>query len=403
MIRRAIAMLGLCAVVGLAAGCAREAPRARTGGPDTSDERDASAPQRDTARAAPDAPPSDPDLGTGPADVAVTGGSTPTDGAAPDAAAGPDLGPGGPARLLLVAGGGSGGDGMPAVSARLGAPFGAAVDPMTGDLYLVEAEADRVRRIDAAGIITTVVGAGAAGAGGKITLTEPHDLEFQPGTRQLYIADTRAMRVIRYDAATGEAVVFAGAGGLAGGALTTVFSLAFAPGSPGPLYLTDTDRGRILAIDTSTFAVTTAAMRPRPRTLAVDAKKNLYVVGVGSHVVERIDPGGALTVVVGSGRQGSGGDGGPALAATLNAPKKLAIDSDDSLVIADTENHLIRRYLPASKTIVRVAGTGATGTGGVGGPPAQAALNRPHGVAVGPDGTIYISDSSSQRVLKVTH
>jgi hypothetical protein len=77
------------------------------------------------------------------------------------------------------------------------------------------------------------------------------------------------------------------------------------------------------------------------------------------------------------------------------------VDRQGNVLIADTENHLIRKYLPREGKIVRVAGTGRKGTGGEGGPPLQAELNQPHGIYVHTDGTIYIADSSNHRVLRI--
>ncbi len=99
--------------------------------------------------------------------------------------------------------------------------------------------------------------------------------------------------------------------------------------------------------------------------------------------------------------KGATGDGGDALKATLNGPKHLCIDRDGNVLIADTENQLIRKYLPAEGKIVRVAGTGKKGTAGVGGPPEKVELNQPHGVYVHPSGTVYICDSGNNRVLRI--
>jgi streptogramin lyase len=108
------------------------------------------------------------------------------------------------------------------------------------------------------------------------------------------------------------------------------------------------------------------------------------------------------TVVNASGRKGNSGDGADARLATMDGPKHLCLDRDGGIVIADTENHVIRKYTPADGRIQRVAGTGKPGSGGVGGPPLELELNQPHGVTVHPDGSLYICDSSNHRVLKVT-
>src|SRR5262249_37405207 len=112
---------------------------------------------------------------------------------------------------------------------------------------------------------------------------------------------------------------------------------------------------------------------------------------------------GKIRTVVGTGKAGATGDGGAARAALLNGPKHLCLDRDGNVILADTENHLIRKYLPGEEKIVRVAGTGTKGTAGAGGPPDRAEWNQPHGVYVHPSGDLYIADSSNHRVLKIEH
>jgi sugar lactone lactonase YvrE len=139
-----------------------------------------------------------------------------------------------------------------------------------------------------------------------------------------------------------------------------------------------------------------------PRAAAVDRQGNLYILERGGHALRVVGRDGRIrTVVNASGKKGAAGDGGPALAATLNGPKHLCIDRDDTVLIADAENHLIRRYVPATGKILRVAGSGQKGAAGLGGPPQQCELNRPHGVAVHRDGTLYIADSVNNRILKI--
>src|SRR5205807_945639 len=121
-----------------------------------------------------------------------------------------------------------------------------------------------------------------------------------------------------------------------------------------------------------------------PRAVAVDAKGNVYVLERSGHALRRVDPQGRIRTIVGTGKAGASGDDGNALKATLNGPKHLCIDSDGNIIIADTENHLIRKVLLAEGKIVRVAGTGQKGAAGIGGPPLEAQLNQPHGVYIHP-------------------
>ena len=85
----------------------------------------------------------------------------------------------------------------------------------------------------------------------------------------------------------------------------------------------------------------------------------------------------------------------------FDAPKEMAIDRDGSLLIVDTENHAIRRIDRVTGIVSNIAG-GRQGTGGDGGPATAAGLDRPHGAVVGPDGAIYIGDTNNHRIRRVT-
>lgn len=90
------------------------------------------------------------------------------------------------------------------------------------------------------------------------------------------------------------------------------------------------------------------------------------------------------------------------MAATMRGPKHLCIDRENRVIIADAENHVIRRYDPKTGTIQRLAGTGEKGKMGVGGAPQHCQLNRPHGVTIHPEtGELYIVDSYNDRILKI--
>ena len=112
-------------------------------------------------------------------------------------------------------------------------------------------------------------------------------------------------------------------------------------------------------------------------------------------------PAGKIHTVAGSGKPGLSGDGGPALQAQMNGPKHLSCDKDDSVLIADTETHTIRRYTPKDGKIHRVAGNGKKGADGVGGAPDQLELARPHGATIDPSGAVVICDSDNNRVLRL--
>lgn len=140
-----------------------------------------------------------------------------------------------------------------------------------------------------------------------------------------------------------------------------------------------------------------------PRAVAPDHLGNVYVLERGGNALRVVDREGRIrTVVNSSGKVGATGDGGPALEALMNGPKHLCVDKDNTVIIADAENHLVRRYVPSTGRIERVAGTGVKGSAGVGGAPEQCQLARPHGVTVHPaSGELYITDSYNNRVLRV--
>jgi DNA-binding beta-propeller fold protein YncE len=287
--------------------------------------------------------------------------------------------PSGPGKIVLVVGGGNGGDGSPAAMASTNKPFGAVVDPISGEVYIAEYGGHKVRKIDSNGIISTVMGAGATGPGAKITLGQPHNLLFQPGTHNLFVADTFAGRVIKMDTTTGESTVFAGSGTQVAGNMGRAFCLSF-DASGEHLYVSGSG---LTTIDLKTMQASHMGINPS-RVIAVDSKKNIYYGGGASLSV--VLPGGQTAGVMGSGG--------------LAAPKHLAIDLDDDVIIADTESDTIRKYVVATKTVVKIAGGGS---GALGGDPNMAKLARPHGVFVDGQGRLWISDSFNDRVLRVDY
>jgi DNA-binding beta-propeller fold protein YncE len=132
--------------------------------------------------------------------------------------------------------------------------------------------------------------------------------------------------------------------------------------------------------------------------VAVDSQNNVYILERGGNALRVVDKGGKIRTVVGPGKSVFGDTGRSPL---LNGPKHLCIDRDSNVIIADTENHLIRRFRPADGTIARIAGKGKAGAAGLGGEPLQAELAQPHGVYVDPEGMLYIADSSNNRVVKI--
>jgi DNA-binding beta-propeller fold protein YncE len=266
------------------------------------------------------------------------------------------------------------GDGGPAVSASLNEPYGIVLDH-AGNIFIADRLNRRVRRIDAAsGVIATLAGTGEpaySGDGGpahEAGLAEPNGLALDAACRRLYIADVADHRVRIVDLATGTIATFAGTGKPEHG------------GDGGP------------ARDAGIFGARAVKLGP---------DGTVYILERQGSSLRAVDPAdGTIRTVAGTGARGYSGDGGPALAAVFDAPKEMAIDRDGSVLIVDTENHAIRRFDPRAGTVTAIAG-GRQGGGGDAGPAGEAGLDRPHGAVVGPDGAIYIGDTNNHRIRRV--
>lgn len=334
------------------------------------------------------------------------------------------------AHIVLIAGGGTSPTDVPATEAKLVTPFGIDFD-RTGNAFLVELNGNRVLKIDARGRLTTLAGSGKKGFGGdggpagSADLNGPHNLAVAPNG-DVYVADTWNNRVRKIDAKTGVITTFAGTGekGFAGDGgpadkaqFGGIYCITFSPDGR-KLHLADLDNRRIRAVDMATNVVTTVAGNGQkgvpedgaraveaplvdPRAVASDANGNVYVLERSGHAL-RVVSNGRIRTVVGTGKKGLSGDGGPGKEATLAGPKHLCVDRDGDVIIADSDNHCVRKYSPKTGVIVRLAGTGKVGKDGIGGPPERAQLNQPHGVTLSSvDGSLFICDSMNDRVLKI--
>lgn len=279
--------------------------------------------------------------------------------------------------ITTVAGNGEkryAGDGGPAADAALDEPYGVVID-RAGTLYIADRLNRRVRRVDgASGVITTLAGTGEAafsGDGGpaeKAGLAEPNGLAFSPDEKRLYITDVADNRVRVVDLAAGTIATFAGTGAAAHS------------GDGGP------------AAKAGTFGA---------RAVKVAADGTVYILERQGSSLRAVDPKtGIISTIAGTTARGYAGDGGPALQAVFDAPKEMAIDRDGSLLIVDTENHAIRRIDHRTGVVTNLAG-GRQGPGGDGGPAELAGLDRPHGAVVGPDGAVYIGDTNNHRIRRV--
>lgn len=263
-----------------------------------------------------------------------------------------------------------GGDGGQALRAHLANPSDVAVSP-SGKVLIVDTENHRVRSVNSAGIIVTIAGTGVpgfSGDGGKATraqLREPRGIAIGPDG-EIFIADAgnHRIRVIRSDGSI-ETVAGSNRSGYGG------------DGGPA-----------------------VAARLEEPRAIAVGGDGHLYIADTGNNRIRKVTPA-YITTVAGTGRFGHAGDGGPAGRAELRRPQGVAVDRAGIVYIADTGNHRIRR-VGRDRSITTVGGTGRPGFGGDVGLAVQAQFNYPQGLALGPDGSVYVADAANQLVRRIT-
>ena len=326
--------------------------------------------------------------------------------------------------ITTVAGNGTtgfSGDGGPATSASL-SPDGLALDS-AGNLYISDYANNRIRKVSG-GTIATVAGngkAGFSGDGGPATsasLNDPAGVAID-SAGNLYISDSSNKRIRKVTGTTIATVAGNGNLGFSGdGGPATSASLNMPAGvaadSAGNVYVADSGNSRIRRVSSGTIATAagngsykfsgdggpaTSASLNSPSGTAVDSAGNLYIADPGNQRIRKVSSG-TITTVAGNGFIEYSGDGGPATSASLSGPEGVAVDSAGNLYIADSVNNRIRKV--SGGTITTVAGNGATGFSGDGGPATSASLFNPYGVAVDSAGNLYIADTNNNRVRKVS-
>jgi sugar lactone lactonase YvrE len=300
--------------------------------------------------------------------------------------------------------------------ARVNEPFAVAFDA-AGRMYGVEyTRGNRLFRVSADRTIE-FVGEGFHGL---------HDVAVGPNGL-VYLADTFNHRIRGFDPKTGTVSVVAGTGtagfgGDDGPAATAVFNQAYC-GSLTPdgrsLLVADLANSRLRRIDLTSGIVTTVAGNGTkgkpldgaapletplagPRAACQAADGTIYLALREGNAVVEIKEGRIRTVVNASGGSGYAGDGGPAREALLAGPKYVSLDRRGRVLIADTENHCIRRYDPASGSITTVAGIPTKAGAAVGADLLATQLARPHGCCLDPAGRLVIADSDNDRILAGT-
>ena len=329
--------------------------------------------------------------------------------------------------VTTVLGGTAVGDGGPATEAFLSEPGGLSTGT-SGEIYFADIWNQRVRAIDpATGVIRTVAGNGARAPGGdngpaiEASLGSPHDVSVDSRGR-VVITDTRHGYLRRVDE---DGIIRSVAGtafqrdlGDGGPALSaSLFHVqAVTHGPDGDIYVGDAI-GRIRRIDATTGIITTvaglgiqgytgdggpavAARIGAPSAICLDAAGDLYFADSAYHVVRKVDRGGLITTIAGTGEPGFSPDGTAATQAQLDRPRGLAVSNAGVVYIADSGSNRVRRIAPDA-TLETVAGSETPGDAGDGGPANEASLNQPHGLRLYADDLLLISDHINNRIRAV--
>lgn len=330
----------------------------------------------------------------------------------------------GPLGLELLAGslGGTGNADGTGPAAAFDVPQSVAVD-RTGNVYVADSGNSTIRKITAAGVVTTLAGiAGmpgdADGTGGAAQLADPEGVAVDDAGN-VYVADS-FNRTIRVITPSGAVTTLAGSPGALGSADGTGADASFyiptgvAVDGAGNVYVTDTGNFNIRKItaggSVSTLAGTTgvggsadgvgpAAQFNRPIGIAVDGAGNVYVADQESHTVRKITPAGEVTTLAGSAGNAGSADGTGA-AARFDHPAGVAVDGAGNLYVGDEFNGAIRKITPAG-VVTTLAVTDGTGGSADGGGAAVRSLS-PEGLAVDAAGDIFVADALNSIIRKVT-
>jgi sugar lactone lactonase YvrE len=332
-------------------------------------------------------------------------------------------------KIATIAGNGHFGlpvDKGPAINSPVFAPRGLAFDA-SGNLLIAETGNNDVRSVSPDGIIQTIAGGRYIFEGDGIPATASiiagaADIAIDQ-SGNIYLADTWNSRV-RKVSLNGTITTFAGGGGddAPDNVPATQASILSPQGlvfdSAGNLYISDSGHNTIRKVDTNGIITTVAgnglggfvgdggrainARLSNPGGLAMDSAGNLYIADISNNRIRKVDNKGIIQTIAGDGaRLVFDGDGGPAVRASLFSPQSVAVDAGGSVYVADTYNLQVRKIRPDG-TITTIAGNGLALDGGDGGLAVNTPLGRVYCVRIDAGGSLYISDSDSERIRKIT-
>jgi signal peptidase I len=256
-----------------------------------------------------------------------------------------------------------------ATSVFLFFPYGVAVDG-SGNVYIADTSNNCVRKVTPGGTVSQVAGGGSntacsfSGAATSVSLSSPQGVTVD-SSGNIYIADS-GHSCVRKVTPAGTVSQVAGTG-------TAGFN-----GDGG---------------------AATAAQVNAPIGLAIDSAGNIYIADTSNNRIRKVTSGGTISTIAGGGANTACSFSGAATSVSLNSPYEIAVDSSTNVFIADTNNNCVRKL--AAGTISQVAGTGTASYSGDGGAAIAATLNGPTGLALKASGDLLVSDSNNNRVRRV--
>lgn len=337
--------------------------------------------------------------------------------------------------IQTIAGTGSAGfsgDGGPATDAQLRLPRAVAIDG-SGTVYIADSGNNRLRLVDPEGTISLLAGTGVGGGAGfdgtngpavDAPMANPLGLALLPdgsllvsefGNQKVRRIELDEFRFIRDFVGRGVSA-FGGDGGSALEAnLTSPAGITV--DSLGNTFIAERFNFRVRRVDPNGIISTvagsfdtgfggdgfeaTVARLNEPTGVAIDAVGNIYIADLRNNRIRRVGADGLINTIAGTGENGFGGDGGPAVFAQLSTPIDVAIDAANRLYVSDSGNNRLRVIDLNTGVIQSVAGSGSTGSNGSQGTALTFSLDDPSGLAVAPDSTVLIADAGNDRILRL--
>jgi sugar lactone lactonase YvrE len=301
------------------------------------------------------------------------------------------------------------------LAASFDLPSGVAVDS-SGNVYVADTGNNKIRKITAAGVVTTLAGSGVQGStdatGTNASFCQPQGVAVD-SSGNVYIADT-VNNKIRKVTSAGVVSTLAGINSSQdgiGAAATFYLPQGVAVDSSGSVYVAEWGGNKIRKVTAagvvttlagsgqggSTDATGTNASFSSPSGVAVDSGGNVYVADSGNNKIRKVTSTGVVTTLAGSGQGGSTDATGTN--ASLGQPQDVAVDSSGNVYVADTANNKIRK-VTAAGVVTTLAGSGQVGSTDATG--TNASFSQPHGVAVDSNGNVYVADALNNKIRKVT-